>query len=453
MRIQAILLSILIAAAGSVTSPAQTGDTEDQGRREPVAAVSAPLISGSPAFRSELEQKNYVTVGLGLASSFDDNALNVPSDPKSDTTLGVFPNIALNQSLGRLSWQLNYFGGFTAHQRFSAYNQGSHDFGIEGSYKLAEHIDLSVRDHFVMTTGFFDQINPDPYAAGSVLQQPNQSVITPLAAQNSNTATVAINDQFSASSAIGASGTVWRSYFKDVPPGATLINTNSQEAEGYYNRRISARHSLGVTYRFQRFTFSPLANDTTTHSLLATYALRPGPNMTLSLFAGPEFVDTTAQQTSTAIALPQIQMSAFSVERQFWRGSGGAAFVWNGLHNGLTASVSRTISDGGGLLGAVSLTSSNVAFRRQLSPRLTMGLGWDYGISDAIGAVITPYSSLNSMTGSASVTRLVRNNFGVTLGYARIFQSQSDIGSSLSDINHNRAWVSVFYQFTRPLGR
>jgi hypothetical protein len=232
-----------------------------------------------------------------------------------------------------------------------------------------------------------------------------------------------------------------------------LIDTHSQEAEGYYNRRISARHSLGVTYRFQQFTFSPLANDTTTHSLLATYAFHPGLNMTLSLFAGPEFVETTGQQTSAAIALPQIQMAAVSVGHQFWKESGGAAYVWNGRRTGLTASVVRKVNDGGGLLGAVNFTNANVAFRQQLSRWLTMGLGWDYGISDAIGAVITPYSSLKSMTGSASVTRLLRNNVGFTLGYIREFQSQDDRGRAMPNINRDRAWVSVFYQFSRPLGR
>lgn len=455
MRTQTILLTILITVAWSVASSAQTGDAGDEGRREPVAAVSAPLIDGSPAFRSELERKNYLDAGIGFGSTFDDNALSTPSNPKADTTFGVFPNLALKQTLGRLNWQLDYFGGFTAHQRFSAYNQGSHDFGLEGSYKLAEHVDLFVRDHFVMTTGFFDQINPNPYtSAGSILSQPNQSVITPLSKQSSNLATVAVNDQFSASSAVGGSGTFYRLYYKDAPPGSILLNTDSFDVEGYYNRRLSARNSMGVTYRFQRFTFSDLGNDTNTHSVLLTYAFHPDPNMTLSVFAGPEYVDMTMQLMNASLALPQLQLSAVSADHRFWRGTGGASFAWNGLHTGLTASVVRSINDGGGLLGAVGLTNTNIGLRRQLSRRLTAGLGFDYGLSDAIGTVLTPYSSIKSAVGSVSVSRQVRNNFGFTLGYSRVFQSQAtSAGAGSPDINHNRAWASISYQFSRPLGR
>jgi hypothetical protein len=443
------LLYLPVQAQESVSEESSPAEN-----RTPV--VSAPFASKSLAFQPELERTNYLDAGLSVGSTFDSNALNSSADPRSDIGYSLLPHLGLKQSLGHLDWKLSYSGGFTVHQHFSAYNQGSHDFGFDSTYKLAEHIDLLVRDHFLMTSGFFDQVNQEPgTSSGSILQQPNQSVITPLANQVSNVATVAINDQFSASSAIGGGATGFRSYYKNAPAGTTLIDTNSQTAEAYYNRRVSARHSIGVTYRFQRFTFTPVANNTTANSILATYTLHFQANMTLSLFGGPQHVDTAVQSVTTSVALPQIELLAVPASRHFWTGTGGATYVWNGLHNGVTADVIRGVSDGGGLLGAVTLTSADVGFRRQLSRRLTSTFGFIYGQNDSVGLGTTAYSSLKSVSGGVSVTRQLRDNFGFTVGYRRDFQLQGNAGVSTPDanVNHNRVWVSISYQVTRPIGQ
>jgi hypothetical protein len=405
--------------------------------------VSAPFASETTAFQPELVRTNYLDAGFGVSSMFDDNTLNTTSDTKSDFSYCVMADIALRQSRGRLNWKMNYAGGFTAHQRFSTYNQGSHDFDVDASYKLAPHVDLAVADHFRMTSGFFDRVNLNPdISAGTILQQPNQSVITPIAYQNSNTALVKINDQFSQSSAIGASATFFQSHYIDVPVGTLLIDTNSQEAEGYYNRRLSQRQSLGLTYRFQRLTFSSIANDTTVHSVLATYELRLQTYMTLTIFGGPQHVSTTIENLTSSVP----------VTRNPWSGVAGASFVWNGLRTGITLSAMRMTSDGGGLLGAVTLTGGSAVFRRQLSRQLNAELGFTYGLSDSLEITSIPSSSLKTVLGSAAIMRQV-NNWKFTLGYARASQLQSNSGNGMQDISHNRAWTSISYEFSRPLGR
>lgn len=176
--------------------------------------------------------------------------------------------------------------------------------------------------------------------------------------------------------------------------------------------------------------------------------------MTVSFFAGPEHIETATEWlSSAALALPQIQLLAVSGQRNFWTGAGGVSYIWNGMHTGLTANVIRTVSNGGGLLGAVTLTSADAAFRRQLSRGFTASLGMNYGQSDSLGAVITSYSSLKSATGSLSLTRQVTQNLEFTVGYARAYQQEGGSGSGISGVDHNRAWASILYQFSRPLGR
>lgn len=450
------VLTIAILAFTAVAFAQDAEQADESVSNFPAGAVSAPLFGGSSALASELERTNYLDAGISLLTTFDDNALNVSKNQQSDIAHNIAPNLALRQSRGRFNWDLNYFGGFTIHQRFSAYNQGLHNFGFAGTYRLAEHMDLSVSEHFLMSAGFFNQISnnsSESQPSNSTVQQPNQSVITPLSRQNSNTTTVLFNDQFSASSAIGGSGTFYRAYFKDVPAGSTLIDTNSEQAQAYYNRRISARNSLGVTYSFQRFTFSPVANDTTTQSVFANYSFQVRPNLVFSVFGGPQRINTTSQLVIPSVTGTRIAVLAIPISQKSWASASGASFSWNGQQTGVAASFTRSVNDGGGLLGAVTLTAAQASLRRQLTAKYSLGMGFNYGISDAVGSISAPYSSVDSASGDVSLSRQIKDRIGLTFGYSRLYQTQGNVGGVTPVINHNRAWISLGYQFSRPLGR
>jgi hypothetical protein len=44
-------------------------------------------------------------------------------------------------------------------------------------------------------------------------------------------------------------------------------------------------------------------------------------------------------------------------------------------------------------------------------------------------------------------------NFLARIGYGRDYQQQNQTALSTQDINHNRGWVTLGYEFTRALGR
>jgi hypothetical protein len=175
--------------------------------------------------------------------------------------------------------------------------------------------------------------------------------------------------------------------------------------------------------------------------------------MALSFFAGPQHTDTTNQILIPSVALPRISVLAIPISQNSWSGAGGASYVWNGVHTGITVDAARIISDGGGLLGAVTLTTADAGLRYQLLRQYTAGIGFNYGTSNAMGAISTPYSSVESASGNVSVSRQIRERIGLTLGYGRAFQNEGNIGPSASDINHNRAWIAISYQLSRPLGQ
>jgi hypothetical protein len=445
-----LLLVVLLSAGSRAQDAGQGNDTQ------PAAAVPTPFNtgSGSLAFTSELARTNYLTGGVSIRSTFDDNALNTSTDPVSDFTYSILPNIALKQSRGRLGWTLNYAGGFTINQRLSSRNQGSHDLGFEAGYRLSPHVNLLVREHFYITTNFFDQLNqntasPQP----GVLESPNQTLVTPLSRQIGNTTAAEINYQFSSSSVIGATGTFYQTHYRDAPVGTSLLDTQSEGGEAFYNHRVFARNWIGATYRFQRLTFSPGSDELLVHSVLVTDTMYLTPSISLSLFAGPQYVDMSSQVLTQSVVLPFVFFVSVPVSQSSWSPAAGASFRWNGKQTSFLADFAYMVNSGGGLLAATQTTSVDAAVRRQLTRAWAAGFAVGYATNDSLSTLFSPNTSYKTTTGSIAVDRRLGKNLSLGFGYARVFQQQYKASPTVSDANHNRAWVSVSYNFTRPLGR
>ena len=433
----ALLMTISVLP---ISVAAQTGDLE--GSEPETPGVSSPFAGATAGYEPELARTNYLDLGFSTKAMFDDNVLNAPSNLQSELSCVVAPYIGIRQSRGRLDWKTSYTGGFTIHQKFDTYNQGTHDFEGQLSYKLAPHLDLSVSDRFLKMSGIFNALQAQAPSTTSLLQQPNQSVVTPIADQSSNVAGVGINDQFSATSAVGGSASFLSLRFGQRPVGVQLFDANSQEAEGYYNRRISTRNLLGIMYRFQRFTFTPNGGDTSVNAVLATYEIAIQKHTTMTLFAGPQYIDSTATAGAGSRGAGKN-----------WNPVAGASFEFNGVKRALTASISRTASDGGGLLNSsVNLTEAAAMVRLRFAKNWSGEFGGDYGQSDAIGASIASFSSLRSTTGRFRIDRQIAM-WTVGVAYARIFQSENTRPNGNADVRHNTAWLSVAYQFSRALGR
>src|SRR5215469_1697785 len=169
---------------------AQEGGQAGAGTDSSQSVPETPLLNQSTlAFSSELERTNYVSGGVSLRSTFDDNVLNKTADRMSNFAYSFLPFIELDQSRSRLSWKLKYSGGFVMNQHLTPRNQASHDFGLQGKYRLSPHVTFALRDHFFNTTGSYDQVNQNLNPpTGGLLQRSNQFVITPLARQVGNTA-------------------------------------------------------------------------------------------------------------------------------------------------------------------------------------------------------------------------------------------------------------------------
>jgi len=428
------------------------GSTVNTSARVPVP-LPLNIDASSLEFTDEQERRNFVRAGVTVGANYDDNLLSAPQTgtPEGGAVFSAMPNIMLDQARTRLAWTVNYAGGFMVNQRISSYNQGSHNAGVDLRYRLSPHVNVHVRDNYVITTGFFEQFqagNGAPLAGA--LTQPNQAVITPLARHNDDLGTAEITWQFSAGDMVGATSTFYDSRYRDITnagPG-TLLDTRTYEGDGFYTHRVTETNWAGLVYKFQRLQFgtvdgtvtpaSPIGADTNSFLLFDTINLKP--NMVLSLFAGPEYTTLNDELlTGTSTTLPGT-----------WGTAGGASYAWNGQRTSIRATGLRRVSDGGGMLAAVELISGSAAVRRQMRRTSTLELGMVYGDSRELGA---EPADLKSASVSVDWEQRFARDFTASMGYARDFQQGSLLAGPLATVNHNRGWIAISYEFSRPFGR
>jgi hypothetical protein len=467
-----IVAGLQILSAGQnppVQNPPVENSGDDGARTAPAAAVSAivgmrpeggtedassdlpqiPALLGgagiSSAFIPELERSNYLRGGVNVGAVYDSNPLLVPSGAESNTSESIFPNIKIEESSSRMRWTLGYAGGLTVNQKFTSQNQGSQNLNFDSQYRLSPHANLRVAEAFSMTTGLFDAGNGAEVVAGS--GGPNVSLITPLSTQRSSLTTVETNYHFALNDLIGASGSFYDLHFTNVPAGTQLTNSETASGSAFWLHRIVGSDWGGASYRFERITFNANSGETRVHSFSAINTMSVSKQFTLTGFVGPQYSE------SQGLAPGAVQLT----QSNRWSVAGGAEGGWRNQHTSVFAGYSRTISDGGGVLGSVLLQTVYANFRRQLTPGWSAALTASHGTNQSlIVPLATSASSVNLTSAGISLERNVGKSIGLRMGYTHDFQEQFGVPgptqASTLDANRNRFFVTLSYQWAKPLG-
>jgi hypothetical protein len=461
-RFEQICLGLMLSAAvvplwsqvdNSQTQPVAAYGTGSGTENTDSQMMAPPPVSGQsyPQMPTSQERSNYLQAGVTFSAAYSDNIVGSTgsnSGPISDESYSVFPTLALNETTTRLHFILAYAPGFTFYQHNSQLNQENQNASIDFQYRLSQHVTFSARDGFQKSSSVFNQ--PSLGTAGVVsggIQQPNQSVIAPVASQLNNSGNLGITYQFAANGMVGGSGTFTNLHYLDPTQVPGLYDSSSQGGSAFYAYRISKMHYVGVTYQYQRLISFPApgTNETQTHSLLLLYTLYANPHLSVSFFGGPQYANIGLQfSNTTTIPLPASQS---------WHPQVGGSLSWQGRLSSLAVSYSHTISGGGGLVGAVKMDSANTSIRQQLTRTLSGSVSGGYAQNDVLASAVSSANSGHSLFGTASVQQQFGQHLNVQLGYTRLHQSYSGVAVLASTPDTNREFVSISYQFSRPLGR
>lgn len=435
-----------VPAMGGVdnsSAPADAYNPDTSGDR----MMTPPTVSGQtyPVALSSEERSNYLRGGLSFTTAYMDNVLGGVTDhPVSDVSYSVAPMIALDETMPRLHYLLTYAPGFTFYQRNSGLNQADHNASIEFEYRFSPHVTFNARDSFRKSSNVFNQ-PPDSSSGGVVsggAQGPNLSVIAPIADQLSNVGSVGISYQFALNDMVGASGTFSNLHYPDPSQVSGLYDSSSQGGLAFYSRRVARGQYVGVTYAYERLLAYPTIgqNETQTHALLLFYTFAPtSSKFSISFFGGPQYSDTVQPAP-----LPPVRS---------WTPAGGASLGWQGKRNSCAVGYTHIISSGGGLVGAVQLDSVTASARQQITRTLSATVSGGYAQNDVIGSPLLGQSSGDSTSGTASLQQLIGQRVSVQLGFTRIHQNYSNVAVLSATPDTNRLFVSISYQFSRPLGR
>ncbi|MGA2946380.1 MAG: hypothetical protein ABSD86_03425 [Candidatus Sulfotelmatobacter sp.] len=413
--------------------------------------LTPPPVSGQsfPTSSTSEERSNYLRGGMAFTSAYTDNALgSVNGHPVSDVSYSVAPFIALDETTPRLHVVSTYAPGFTFYQRESSLNETDQNASINLQYRLSPHVTLSARDGFQKSSNVFNQ--PDLASAGAVsggTQGANFSVIAPIADRLSNTGNVGLTSQFAANGMVGASGTFTNLHYPDQAEVPGLFDSSSQAGSVFYSLRISKMHYIGVTYEYQRLLSYPTEgqNETQTHAILFFYTLYPTSRFSVSFFGGPQYSDTVQPP------LPSLPVQV--PEARAWTPAAGASLSWQARLTNIAVSYSHIISGGGGLIGAVHMDSASASVRQQMTRSLSGSLAGGYVQNDVLASVLAGNINGHTVSGTASLQQEFGQHINLQLGYTRLHQDYSSVAVLAATPNTNREFVSISYQFSRPLGR
>lgn len=413
------------------------------------AAPNVPVLASGqlpPATPgADVEVANMVEGSIQVGANYDDNAVLGAAPRQWDIDYNISPSITFRETLPRFDWSLKYGPGFTKSQNLTYRSQVTQNFGGQFTWRTSKHSQLSVQQSYIRSTNPFDQSYTQP---GPTLGT-NNTIYVPSLRRTTILSNGEFSYQLSEHTNMGFGGSFNHEGYQSTPQSGqttSLVYSQNVTGNGYISHQLSARNQLGFQYVGQVLRF-PIANArTTTHSFLVSEQLNFSPHSVLSLYAGPEYSQTFNQ---VVVNLGFIIIT-IPVNANQWNASGGVIYNWTGQRVAVALNYSRGISDGGGLVGAVSLNTGTATATWRLTERwnlITSLAGGD----DQLLAVKTGQNEMLTYSASAALTRQLSRNLTMNFNYERLNETGS-LGN-LPIGNHDLVYGSVTYSFMKPLGR
>ena len=408
----------------------------------PITGLSSPTV-----FTGE-GGANYLRYGIAFTTAYTDNGLgNISGKPISQINYSIAPIVAIHEATPRLDWDATYAPGFTFYQRTSSLNDSDQNAILNFAYRLTPRVTFSARDRFQRTSNVFNQ--PDFGSSGAVsggAQVPNFSIIAPSASRLSNSGNVSLTYQFALNEMAGVDGKFTTLHYPNSSQVPGLYDASSQGGSFFYSVRVSSALYLGASYQYQRLVAYPTAgqNETQAHAVVLFYTVNPTQHVSISFFGGPQYAETV--QTPDPA---QVQVA----KTGSWSPAAGGSLAWGGRQSSIALSYAHVIADGGGLFSAVHMDSGALSFGRQLRRNLMGSVTGTYTNNTVIGSYLAQRTNGHSLYGTVSLQQKLGAHLTLQAGYTRLHQSYGTIPLISINPDTNREFLTLSYQFSRPVGR
>jgi hypothetical protein len=428
------LLSVALPAKAQVAPEASGGENQDEPMQMPALETGTPYAAET----GSESRSNVLNGSIGFTPAYDDNVYpGLGSSPTSEMSYSITPAIRFDQTVSHLHRAFSYSPSFTIYQQTSGLNALNHAASANFDYRWTPHVTVTATDTFQKTSDVFSQAGTS--VSGSLSVSP-ADIISPWINHLSNAVTGNLGYQFSENGMIGGGG---GSNLMKIPNygSSGSYDSNGQDASAFFNRRLTLAQTVGVNYQYTRnvATYTAGTFEVQTHGVMAFYSFATGEHFSASIAAGPQYY------TETVTSIPASSA---------WTPAVNASFGWQVERSSVAASLSRTVNGGGGLLGAYISESANLHARHQFARTWTIDVGGDYGnYKNSAPQSVLPFPGGHTINGEISLDHPIGEHLHSTIGYQRMHRTYSGSTALTVDPDADRAYFTVSYQFSRPIGR
>lgn len=385
---------------------------------------------------------NVLLIGFSAGSIYDDNVFGNNQQRVGDVNFSIAPSISLRREGNRLSLGLSYQPNFQIYRKEPGLNALYQTLGFDANYRLSSRFSLRARTNVSYTNGISQLTQNEEFLPG--LGSPtslNQTLYTPTERQLALSSRIDASYQVSLRDSIGLYvGESTLNFEQQASSAGNLQNTEESDAGLLYQHRLTLHTTLGANYLFQDISFGPDSR-ALVHSFFFSYAQQFSPTVTMSIFGGP-------QHSHTNEIVP-VAFGPFTLQLPVLQ----AGWDW-ALGGTLTKRVDRTafmftaqhqVSNGGGLLGAVTSTSAGVSVRQQLPGRWDAVWSGNYAKNSNLGSAALT-ASYSSVTAEFGLEHSLSDKATLRFGYDYLMQRASGQAPLFGDFNRNQFSIQFSYR-------
>jgi len=411
----------------------------------PLTGVQNLTLGSSEASR------NMLLFGFNVGETADSNALLQNGSTAWQAVTSVSGNLALQRTTQRNELDLRFSGGGVFYTQQAYQNSAFTNFEISDSMTL-NRWNILVSN----SVGYFPEspiynafptfggynYNPFNYLTnpGNLVPglTPSQSIYTTQTQRLTYTAAGQVQYGLSPRSSVTASASFGLLQFFDFD----FLNGKQLNVTTGYNRNLTAKDTLAVSYSYGRFWYDQSDFYFYSHTVYLSYARRLAGRLALRVYGGPQFVYSKG------------------LSQQDTFGSGGVSLNYQLSRTALGLTYSHGVTGGSGVLVGASTDSVNASANRNLTRLWSGSANISYNRNSNLYAIST-VPGVTGLTGTdysnigvgGSVSHPLGRAANVFFGYTYQHQTSGTVCTTTNCTNNfNRHLITAGFSWqARPV--
>jgi hypothetical protein len=440
------LIAILLTGSCLANAPSSNA----QARRQPDEKRKKMKPKGDPLAHSRYAGETSLLNGVDLEFhsqvTSDDNVFGLNSHKRGDVIFQEGASFSLLTRRPTWDLWLQYRPDYSFYHSNNPINQFNQSFDFDTDYRVNSHMSVRLKDSLSYEMGaIIPRLNADftlPVGPPTTL---NTAIFTPLARAFSNQAGAGATIQFSRRSSFEVNvGYGFRRLSRIGPTLANFFNTRATTGGFGLDYRVTEHLTVGPKFIYQDYHFGKVARDQT-QSVLMNVLWDLGPSLAVSLFGGPQYSNATGlflRRSTDPTTAPIIFIPG---SHKGWNIAGGGSVSLRSEKTLLRFSAQRIVSDGGGLLTAVTTTSEAAELRRRLTRY------WDIVLTGVNARSLSLQGNfgrgqVDAQSFGVALERPLSENLSIHGEFNFLRQRTNQVVPFEADMNRNRVMIGLFYR-------